>query len=532
VQRPSLQHTATSSGRAEWPLRVVAWFALALALAAAYSRIGGDTFLSRQLFNADVLYLPALYQDLATNTPLNGWQLTPAPYFFPDMPVYFGLHFLTGEPRTALLLFGIVQTIALTLGLWYVAYQLHLPRITSALLVFSTALFVVAASRAYVPFTFSIFQPTTHFGTMVVAVFVFGLVLKRLSSDSPVLAALLVGLSAAAAASDSLYLVQLVAPAVISLFLLGFVRAASWRRLASIALALLSGSALGLFLGMQVASNTALASYVTFDAGNIVRGVGELYAWLVLVDPNRTPAVVAVTLFLVLSTVLAGRACRQHRRGTVSAPRLLALVFVPVAAGINLAAVVFSGRADFERYIIPVMVLGCCFGWAMLAAAGYQIASGQAQQAVRRVLLVALFSFLALAISNTSTPNLARLVHYYPALVRCLDSEMTARNLRYGIANYWQAKFISVLSHAQIRVVQVTPELEPFYWINNRAWYDHDVAFIIIDETSTGWHRLDRAAIIGRFGEPAETVRCDTNEVLIYTTPAFRTQFRKADALP
>jgi hypothetical protein len=514
-----------STTRAEFGLSVLAWCGFALALVAAYSHIGGDTFLARQLFNADALYLPALYSDIANGIPLNGWHLTPAPYFFPDMPAYFALHVASGDPRTALLLYGVVQPIALVAGLTLVANFLQLPRITHVLLVLGGGLFVLVASRAYVPFAFAIFQPATHFGGTLVTIFAFALVLKSPTSDSPAIPALLAVLSVLAVASDSLYLVQLAAPAVTGLVLLGVVQPGLRRRLLASALALLGGSVLGLVLGMNVLANTALRAYISFDAASLVAGTRALREWLIVTGPARAPALVATTLFLLVVSALAGLTVRQQLKGerAVPAALLLTLVFVPAAALSNLIAVAFAGRDDFERYIIPTMVIGSCFGWAMLVAWVFRTA--RAQRVLRRALVVGAAGILAVSAWNTSAQNLVRLANYYPPLVSCLDSEASARNLSYGISNYWQAKFVSVLSRTDLLVVQVTPELGPYYWINNKAWYDHEFEFMIIDETAKGWHRLDRAAIVARFGKPAETFRCDTSEVLVYTTSAFRTQF-------
>lgn len=65
-------------------------------------------------FNADLLYLPVLYQDFFfTHYSPAGWSFTPAPYFFWDMPLFFLLQ-RTAEvffqrPDAGMLLYGPVQ---------------------------------------------------------------------------------------------------------------------------------------------------------------------------------------------------------------------------------------------------------------------------------------------------------------------------------------------------------------------------------------------------------------------------------------
>ena len=61
------------------------------------------------LFHSDMLYLPAIYRDIwIDGNSLFAWSFTPAPYFFPDMSLYFLLHWITGDPAVATRFYAMV----------------------------------------------------------------------------------------------------------------------------------------------------------------------------------------------------------------------------------------------------------------------------------------------------------------------------------------------------------------------------------------------------------------------------------------
>ena len=73
-----------------------------------------------QFFNADALYLPSLYKDLMVNSgSYENWHLTPAPYFFPDMILYFLANFLTSDYYYAIPMFFTFQAIVLVVAIYH-----------------------------------------------------------------------------------------------------------------------------------------------------------------------------------------------------------------------------------------------------------------------------------------------------------------------------------------------------------------------------------------------------------------------------
>ena len=67
-------------------------FLLALGLGNIFANYISEPPAQNRLFDSDALYLPTLFSDIfANNGQIKDWFLTPAPYFFPDFPMFFSV---------------------------------------------------------------------------------------------------------------------------------------------------------------------------------------------------------------------------------------------------------------------------------------------------------------------------------------------------------------------------------------------------------------------------------------------------------
>lgn len=183
-------------------------------------------------FNADASYLAALYYDLfECGGRLSAWFLTPAPYFFPDWPLYFGLRWVSGAVYPALA--GVMALQALLL--WGLS-ALLLRRFTSTANALAAALGTVLIC---LPALHGIF-PYTY---VMLAGAALLLPLLNQPATRGQLAALL-ALTTLMVLSDRLYLLQFVLPALALLVLLR-ARLSNW---CPLALVLLAGCVAGVLL--------------------------------------------------------------------------------------------------------------------------------------------------------------------------------------------------------------------------------------------------------------------------------------------
>jgi hypothetical protein len=101
------------------------------------------------------------------------------------------------------------------------------------------------------------------------------------------------------------------------------------------------------------------------------------------------------------------------------------------------------------------------------------------------------------------------------ALLDCLKREHAVA----GMADYWNASPLILFSRWKYHVVQIKDDGSPHYWMNNRAWVNHDwsdpervprYSFIVMKN-------LPADRIIDAYDSPDRVVACDSTEIWFYT---------------
>lgn len=482
------------------------------------------------LYHADLLYLPLLYADWARGLNLVSWHLPPAPYFFPDLALYFALRTALPRDDLALLAFGLAQYLIFTLGLCFLANQM-LPQAYGAarvaLIVLAAILFVkfIPGLQSY---SQMIFVSSHHFGVVATTPWILALVYPaqgdRFDQTRVIVAG---GLAFLLSASDSLFVVQVLIPLCGALLGLGW-RTPCWlgvkRHLivvGELALAATAGwvvSYLFVWTSPPIHPATSLTDSLA--------GFGRLGATLGLEADAHPLHIVLAILFLAgcLGTLIVNLRCDRDRgaQTTDSAPVYFALFFV-IGVPLNVAAIVFSGAfldGAGLRYFLPLIIFSAWWGFPFLWRLPARRIPAWLDPATRLALLLGI-PFLAGTV-NWSQFGLGLATPYYPARARCVDELADQYGVRFGVADYWQAKPISVWSQRGVRVVQVTRELKPYFWINNTAWYAGEPEFAIVDTSrpvNDDW-RLDETFLISRYGQPDEVFQCGADRILLYLGPA------------
>ena len=206
---------------------VIAWGLLAAALATVYIGAVEGKFSRENFYNADALYIPALYRDLASGHNLVGWNPPAVPYFFPDVPIYFLVNSLVGNLHLAIVLFGVIQFFALIIGLILISNHVFAPNRSIHFLILVAGIvtgLLFATGKFSIPMP--MFISGFHFGAMLSSIFSLFLIVRllRIKPNTPVGAIANYGLLFLVAlltiASDAIYLVQFLVPALFGFWLL------------------------------------------------------------------------------------------------------------------------------------------------------------------------------------------------------------------------------------------------------------------------------------------------------------------------
>lgn len=202
-------------------------------------------------FMSDTLYLPSIYRDLfQLGGHLRDWSLNPAPNFFPDMALYFGLEWGLGSFIAASYVFPMVQFIGIV---YFFRVALHLgaglrddrPAAFGAMMV--AGIFLWSNFGWDFSATFQLLVNSFHQGAFLNTLMALCLLLWGVRRKGWPCVVLLFLLAAVASASDRSFWPLFSVPACLVLLLIAF-RSDQRHRVLSLALVIAVGSATGYFL--------------------------------------------------------------------------------------------------------------------------------------------------------------------------------------------------------------------------------------------------------------------------------------------
>jgi hypothetical protein len=93
-------------------------------------------------------------------------------------------------------------------------------------------------------------------------------------------------------------------------------------------------------------------------------------------------------------------------------------------------------------------------------------------QATCVLLFVGFFGYGIILTSKINpVKQIGHVVNYYPAYIERVDKIAREENLKFGLANYWDAKFITMFSRSGIKVYAAMDNLGAYYHVSNENWY-------------------------------------------------------------
>ncbi len=489
------------------------------------------------LYTSDTLYLPALYQDLFTNYDISGWKLTPTPYFFPDMVIYFILNALTNNFHLAIAAYGMLQSLLFMAGLLILSNQLFgFRKVVHSLFLFvGTIFFLLLATGNYYIFLF-ILQSAHHFSVVLITPVAFTLVLQIIEnrSNTTLNTWLLVMLSILAVASDIIYASQFLIPVMGSIFFLALLSIIPFRRMMLLNFWLASSIPGGMILTKIIIRYEDISHYTEISQKRITESGLNFLVWLK--DFSASYPFLSLLwisfMFLVIWLLISFLKKLFSPKQTINTTLLLTDAFFLLVVVTSLVIVLVSGNfenAYSTRYLIPVLIIPIFFGWPFFIAGANSLLTILEKHYGMFVLSVVLGLTPFFMVPVQRIPALSELSDYRPSFVRCLDEKTRQKGIRNGLAHYWQAKYSSLLSKNNLHIVQVDPYVSPYHWINNLNWYQADFEFVIIDKNASIQYKIDETRVINRFGQPASTFDCEGSTIFVYNRPEdiqFQKQFK------
>ncbi len=503
----------------------------------------------RHFFTGDTLYLSALFRDFFEDGgSFFDWYLPGAPYFFPDMALYFPIKAIFSDTYFSALIYALLQAgIAYLLVLWLIRILpvINEPKSKEHIIqnrfdiflgVFLVAIACLAIRNhsdmaainiAHIPY-FRILTSVFHFGNitnMLVAVALILLLIERKKAfwGYPFLFLI----SALAASSDALFIVGYTVPSAIAIALICATGKLSRLRALSLVFVPLLGAATGVLLKAALTIDTT-SSYI-LRKNDLLGQLSALSSviWLSF----RDMPIVMMLLFLFYG-ILLWKTYQGFTSEIKLASHLYLYSFILISILCTIAALIINGvlvafHYGSSRYFLNFYWFPVLFSWLIADVFPY------AQRSRPKYIRNTAFLVVLLISSYSAFPRGEFHGGYKPPIVQCIDrglkdyTTMMNSQVQHGIASYWPASLVNEFSGLGLAVVQVQPDLSPAFWVNNvtryRSEYDFAVVEILPDREIPDSETLKRIN-----GEPNHEFSCKDDQaalqILVYGKGQLQTE--------
>lgn len=492
-------------------------------------------------FNSDTLYLPSLFRDLFVDrSGFAGWHLNAAPNFFPDMFFFFLLSAFIPDFILAAFIYSILQY-TVVLYLFYRIYRIlhpgisHYPLSLSLFMMLLFPLTTLLYPNDFI-YTFYLYSISYHMGSFVMALLSLLILLSCFKTPSRSRLVILSLVVLASTISDRLYLVQFPIPLLAGLLLWknrDFMKKYLWP-------VLITGIsvALGLLLFSLIKNNSSLHIISTyskmFNFTNIAHSfrtfTGQHLGYIVSFDTRGiinmiSFSVIVVFLFHSIRFVF-GHFIAGGVPGAKLTGRFFDLFFTAFALVVLFAPVINGGyqgtamlRYNVYALYFSVFALSRLFA---IYGPGLRLQTTLAGLNLA-IALVVIILMVWYPLNHSMVKGFGNFRDYYPGIVSCTDRFARETGARYGVAEYWNAKRITMFSREGVRVYTVFHDMAIWHHVMNENWYyrggkgfhgDPDFRFVVME-------RMDTVAVDTLLGKPVFVYPCGRPDTQIFLFPSF-----------
>ena len=432
------------------------------------------------LINSDSLYLPSIYNDLyVTGNTMSGWNLSPAPSFFPDMPIFFFYMFITGNFIISILLYGLTQLGLISLGFLLVIKQFSKSAYTYLCFshLFLILFILVELIDGDFGFSYYIISNSYHMSAFISALFCMSYTLLFYKTSNTIWLAILLSHGTLALMSDKLFIITFIIPAIMVFLFTGLFK----NRIHSVVL--LTSFCLTYYFGtyfFELIKNSQSITipephkYLAYE--NIANSFNimfdQLGSYLFSFSIRSTILIIAIVSFLLLGSSLVKKLIVFRKKGkeVFDSQFIVYLFFFLFSTFVFLAPALngsYTGwdtlRYNFSAYIaltllFPVLLFSRQKPEWLISKGQYPFFT----------LLVAFFTFLGVGLIQGKRTNP---ITYYPKIASFMDDFVEKEELGMGVGAYWDAKVITMCSKKNIKVFAAFEEMAPYYHATNQNWF-------------------------------------------------------------
>jgi hypothetical protein len=482
-------------------------------------------------YDGDSVLLPLVRRSMELGQPFE-WAMSPALFFFPELPVYLASAAVTATPQQALALNGVLVLLAVYALVRAAAGEL-MPAarrseriaVSAVALGFVTLLVLTESSATATSLELASLLLTTtyYYGVLLAMLGTAVLVLRaiRVGRATPPVLVVLGLVAACTTASNPLYVPWSAAPVVVTLLVLALARRLPWSPVLLLAGTVTVGSVVGYLLRIP------LRPFVSLDPSTYVqpsRAGQTLRFFAALTDDRAATAAGDAGLLLAFAGVLLTVG------GTVWAWRVRTSRTVLVAAALPLVTVVavsvgvVIAGSETPRYLEPVVTAPLLALVAVAELARTAVRRTRVHRPRRGIRVVLAIAAAAVLFAGVATaPSTARAVtaaRYDPA--SCLDRWADGRDV-VGVGQFWTVRPLAAYTSRNVQLLQVRDTFETYPWlVDLGAYRDAAPTFVVI-----GSRDLWTTAVEDSLGRPATITHCTGFDLYDYAGTAGASVLRR-----
>lgn len=471
-------------------------------------------------YDGDSVLLPLVERSIRLGQPFE-WAMSPALFFFPELPVYLLCSLVTATPQQALALNGVLVLLAVYALVRAAANELMpAARRSARIAVSALALgFVTAvvlteytATATSLELGSLLLTTTYYYGALLAMLGTAVLVLRAVRTGRASVTVLVVtgAVAACTTASNPLYVPWSAAPAVVTLVLLSLARRVPWRPAAWMSGVLVAGSVVGYLLRIP------LAPFVSLDPSTYVHPeqAGRTLAFFAALTDERAGSARGdaelLLLFAGVALAVGGTvwAWRVRTARTVLVATVLPLVTV-VAVSVG---VVVAG-SQTPRYLEPIVtapLLALVAVAELVRSAVRRTRVHRPRRGVRLAVAVAAAVVLVGGVVTApATIGAVATARYAPSA--CLDRWADGRKVT-GVGQFWTVRPLAAYASDDVELLQVRDTFETYPWlVDLGAYRDAEPTFVVI-----GANDVWTTAVEDSLGAPASITHCTGFDVYDY----------------
>lgn len=428
-------------------------------------------------FNPDSLYLPSLYRGLFIDGyPLKSFHLNPSVLLVPDVILYFPLMALTGDTILSSFLFSIIQHllifgfILLIFNRLFTRYYLLAGAMANILfLIF----FLGAILSSEILFAAFSLVSTNHVGAFMMMLFSLWLLLKyqfKPKIGKAITLALVVFLSVF---SDRLFILMFSVP-VSLVFVLQSIVAQKWQRAGPVLIILASTLAAYFFHEFADGHFFYLAKLPKISIWNKILPafnlmMADLWGFTCGMDAHTLLIIGSTLSFLTQAFVVLQMIKNRNFDSalgiylTFSVFYIFIIFWMPVITGSYVAKHILRYNISaFYMAMVNIPVLVVYF----LKKKDLKVG-----KVFNRAVAAGLILMFSIGVSHLSKRGIREFFNYYPDFVRELDEIAELEDLQNGVANFWNAKPITLFSKNGLRVYHAYDNLYPYFHVIGRYYF-------------------------------------------------------------